>query len=421
VVLNPGDISASGGYRIDTAESKRWWYEMGPIRPPSEGRDQSLLIRATRNCPWNRCRFCPVYKGQKFEYRSVAEVKEDIDVACALSGELKAASWRLGLGGRIDRTVLGAIVNGNPVLYGGDSPDPSGIELRAGSLVNVANWMSLGGRTAFLQDADTLIMRVPELLEVLRHLKGSFPSIERVTSYARAKTVSRRSLPELRELHDAGLSRLHVGLESGSDEVLRLMEKGVTAEEHIRGGRAVVEAGISLSEYVMPGLGGKRWSETHALESARVLNAVVPHFIRLRSLGVRNNTPLHQQMGSADFQILDEDEMVSEIGLLIENLDCHSYLASDQMSNLLWEVEGWLPDDKPAMLETISRYLSKSPMERLRFSLERRRRSFCNIYGGLPMEIQELLDRANEAIKAEAPDAARMANEAIGAMKQGFL
>jgi hypothetical protein len=126
-------------------------------------------------------------------------------------------------------------------------------------------------------------------------------------------------------------------------------------------------------------------------------------------------------MGSADFQILDEDEMVSEIGLLIENLDCHSYLASDQMSNLLWEVEGWLPDDKPAMLETISRYLSKSPMERLRFSLERRRRSFCNIYGGLPMEIQELLDRANEAIKAEAPDAARMANEAIGAMKQGFL
>jgi hypothetical protein len=394
---------------------------MGPIRPPSEGRDHSLLIRATRNCPWNRCRFCPVYKGQKFEYRSVAEIKEDIDVALALAGELKAASWRLGLGGRIDRTVLGAIVNGNPGLYSGDSPDPAGVELCASSLVNVANWLASGGRTAFLQDADTLIMRVPELLEVLKHLKGSFSSIERITSYARAKTASRRSLAELKKLHDAGLSRLHIGLESGSDEVLRYMEKGVTAEEHIRGGRVVVEAGISLSEYVMPGLGGKRWSENHALESARVLNAIVPDFIRLRSLGVRKNTPLHEQMGSANFQILDEDEMVSEIGLLIENLDCRSYLASDQMSNLLWEVEGQLPDDKQAMLETIARYLSKAPMERLKFCLERRRRSFYSIYGGLPAEVQELLDQANDAIEAEAPDAAFKVNEAIDAMKQGFL
>jgi hypothetical protein len=394
---------------------------MGPIRPPSEGRDHSLLIRATRNCPWNRCRFCPVYKGQKFEYRSVAEIKEDIDVALALAGELKAASWRLGLGGRIDRTVLGAIVNGNPGLYSGDSPDPAGVELCASSLVNVANWLASGGRTAFLQDADTLIMRVPELLEVLKHLKGSFSSIERITSYARAKTASRRSLAELKKLHDAGLSRLHIGLESGSDEVLRYMEKGVTAEEHIRGGRVVVEAGISLSEYVMPGLGGKRWSENHALESARVLNAIVPDFIRLRSLGVRKNTPLHEQMGSANFQILDEDEMVSEIGLLIENLDCRSYLASDQMSNLLWEVEGQLPDDKQAMLETVSRYLSKAPIERLKFCLERRRRSFYSIYGGLPAEVQELLDQANDAIEAEAPDAAFKVNEAIDAMKQGFL
>ncbi len=394
---------------------------MGPIRPPSEGRDHSLLIRATRNCPWNRCRFCPVYKGRKFEYRSMAEVKEDIDVARAVAGELKSASWRLGLGGRIDRTVLGAIVNGNPELYGGDSPDPAGVELCAGSLVNVANWLASGGRTAFLQDADSLIMRVPELLEVLKHLKGSFSSIERITSYARAKTASRRSVAELKELHDAGLSRLHVGLESGSDKVLQYMEKGVTAEEHIRGGRAVVEAGISLSEYVMPGLGGKKWSESHALESARVLNAIGPDFIRLRSLGVRKNTPLHEQMGSADFQILDEDEMVSEIGLLVENLDCRSYLASDQMSNLLWEVEGQLPDDKEAMLDTISRYLSKAPMERLRFCLERRRRSFYSIYGGFPVEVQESLDRANQAIQAESPDAVLKVNEAIGAMKQGFL
>ena len=170
----------------------------------------------------------PVYKGQKFEYRSVAEIREDIDVAGALVGQLKAASWMLGLGGRIDRTVLGAIVNGNPWLYGGDSPDPGGVELCAGSLVNVANWLaSGGGRTAFLQDADTLIMRLPS--ELLRGCHGDWPTkdsfsgIERVTSYARAKTVSRRSPAELKELHDAGLSRVHIGgLESGSDEVLQV-------------------------------------------------------------------------------------------------------------------------------------------------------------------------------------------------------
>ena len=136
---------------------------------------------------------------------------------------------------------------------------------------------------------------------------------------------------------------------------------------------------------------------------------------------MRKNTPLHEQMGSADFQILDEDEMVGEIGLLIENLDCRSYLASDQMSNLLWEVEGQLPDDKQAMLDTVSQHVSKAPMERLKFCLERRRRSFYSIYGGFPAEVQEFLDRANDAIKAESPDAAMKVNEAIGAMKQGFL
>ena len=136
-------------YHIDTSKAKRWYYELGPIRPPSEGRDHSLLIRATRNCPWNRCHFCPVYKGQKFEYRNVAEIKEDIDVARALAGELKAASWRLGGGGRLDNAVLGAIINGSPELYSRDSPDPEGLELRLHSLVNVANWLASGGRTAF--------------------------------------------------------------------------------------------------------------------------------------------------------------------------------------------------------------------------------------------------------------------------------
>ncbi|OGO03784.1 MAG: hypothetical protein A2Y72_07060 [Chloroflexi bacterium RBG_13_53_26] len=400
---------------------KRRWFELGPIRPPSEGRDRSLLIRATRNCPWNRCQFCTVYKGQKFQYRSVAEIKEDIDAAHALSEELRTASWRLGLGGRIDRVVLDEVMNGSSSLHSSDSPDPDGQELHTNCLVNVANWLASGGQTAFLQDADTPIMRTPELVEVLEYLVKSFPSIQRVTSYARAKTLARRSVEELSALHQAGLSRLHVGLESGADEVLEYMEKGVTAAEQIKAGRAVMGAGISLSEYVMPGLGGRKWSERHALESARLVNEVGPDFVRLRSLAVRKGSLLYQKMGDDDFQILSEDEVVAEIGLFIENLDCHSYLASDQMANLLWEVEGRLPQDKHIMLNTITGYLSMSPMERLSFCLERRRRSFFSIYGSLPPEVQEVVQRAASAIKSESADAAELVGEAIVTLKQGFI
>ena len=419
VYHDSGAVSAC--YRIDSSMAKQWWFELGPIRPPSEGRDHSLLIRATRNCPWNRCHFCNVYKGQKFQYRGVAEIKEDVDAARALAAELKTASWQLGMGGKIDRVVLSALINGNPEFYGSDSSDADGVELRINSLVNVANWLASGGRTVFLQDADTLIMRPRELISVLKYLRESFPSIERITSYARAKTLSRRSPEELKELHEVGLSRLHVGLESGADEVLGYMEKGVTAAEQIKGGRVVVESGISLSEYVMPGLGGKKWSERHAMESARVLNEVGPHFIRLRSLAVRKGSPLYEQMICGDFQMLNEDEVVSEIGLFIENLDCHSYLASDQMANLLWEVEGQLPQDKQAMLDTISRYLSMRPVERLQFCLERRRRSFFSIYGSLPPEVKEEVQRAASAIESEAPDAAERVNKALITLKQGFL
>ena len=408
---------------VDRSESsvRKGWYELGPIRPPSEGRDHSLLIRATRNCPWNRCRFCTVYKGQRFQYRTVAEVKGDIDAARAMTEDLKAASWRLGLGGKMDRAVLDAVMNGDASLCAGDLPDGDWPELRRNCLVNVANWLASGGQTVFLQDADATIMRTPELVEVLKYVRERFPSVTRVTSYARAKTLFRKASGGLGELRQAGLSRLHVGLESGADEVLAYMEKGVNAAEQTEAGRAAVEAGISLSEYVMPGLGGRKWSERHAMESARVLSQIDPSFIRLRSLAVRKGSPLYEQTGSGDFQILTEDEMVAEIGLFIENLDCHSYLASDQMANLLWEVEGQLPQDKQSMLTTVSRYLSMRPMERLRFCLERRRRSFYSIYGGLPAEVQEVVQRAAKAIESESPDAEGLVSEALMTMKQGFM
>lgn len=406
---------------MDMERSSRYSFEMGPIRPPSEGKDRSLLIRATRNCPWNRCEFCNTYKGKRFEYRNVEEIERDIDAAKTIADMVKANSWSLGYGGRIINQMAGVTMHGAPEIYGRDVVPPEEWTARVQCLMTAVNWLGSGAKTIFLQDADTLIMRTMELVEVIRYLRQTFPSVERVTSYARAKTASRKSPEELKELHRAGLSRLHMGLESGCDEVLLDMQKGVTAEQHANGGRKVVESGISLSEYVMPGLGGRRWSTKHALETAGVLNQINPDFIRLRSLIVRRGSPLYQKLEAGEFEPLPEDEVVDEIGLLIENLDCTSYLASDQMSNLLLEVEGRLPEEKEAMLRTIEAYRAMLPLERLAFRLRRRTHSYLGVYGAMDAGLTEKVETAHQAIESGSPDAPLIVNSAIAALKQGFV
>lgn len=402
-------------YKISPGNARKRFFEMGPIRPPSEGADHSLLLRVGRNCPWNKCLFCGTYKKEKFEYRSIEQIKEDIDVAKALYDEIKAASWRLGLAGKVTSELVQAIAYGNPEIYAqGD-----GLPLQ--NLVNVANWIASGGRTVFLQDADAIIMRTPELVEVLEYVKKTFPTIERITSYARAKTCNRKPLEDLQRLHQAGLSRLHVGLESGNDEVLAFMQKGVTREEHIAGGKKIVKSGISLSEYYMPGLGGRKWSKAHAVDSAKALSEIDADFIRMRSLIVKKGTLLYEAQIEGKFEQLSEDEMVNEIALFIENLNCHSYIISDQMSNLLFEVEGQLPDKKADILERISNYQQKPPTKKLEFRLKRRLQSYIGVYGRLDQDLNQSITEAMNAIQSESPDAQDKTNQAIAALKQGFV
>jgi len=264
------------------ADGANFFFEMGPIRPPSEGSDHSLLIRTTRNCSWNRCEFCATYRGEKFGYRQLDDIKRDIDVARALQEELQTVAAARGQGGWITQDVIRGVWSGAPLLYGENSGN---LTRKWQNLHNVANWLAAGARTVFLQDADALIMRTPELLAVLGYLQSAFPTVERVTAYASSRSCRRKSLDELRELRQAGLVRLHVGLESGCDAVLERMKKGVTAREQVEGGRKVVAAGISLCDYLMPGLGGKDLSERHAIDSAGVLNEINPDFIRLRKIG----------------------------------------------------------------------------------------------------------------------------------------
>ena len=140
------------------------------------------------------------------------------------------------------------------------------------------------------------MVKTPDLIEILNYLKTQFPFITRITSYGRARTLAKKTVAELRELRQAGLTRIHIGMETGYDPLLELMKKGVTAQEQIQAGRNVVAAGISLCEYVMPGLGGTRWWREHAVETAKVLNQINPGYIRFRTLYVRQDMPLHQRV-----------------------------------------------------------------------------------------------------------------------------
>lgn len=375
-------------------------FEIGPIRPPSEA--YSLLIRATRNCPWNRCEFCPVYKGQKFEYRSVAEIKQDIETARVIQDKIKEISWKSGYGDSRVKEAAAAVLN-----------DPPNEAYR-----NVALWLYAGGENCFLQDSNTLIMRTKELVEVIRFLKEMLPSIKRITSYGRSDTAARKTLAELTELREAGLSRLHIGLESGCDPVLDVIDKGVTAAKQVVGGKKIVASGISLCEYVLLGLGGEKMWREHALETARVLNEIDPDFIRVRTLTIKEGMPLHDEVESGNFLRATDERIVEEERLLIEHLDCHANFVSDHITNLLQEVEGKLPEDKEKMLAVIDRFLALPPEDRADFILGRR----AGIYTSLD-DLNDLhrRDMVEEVKSRLSPDGNEVDEKVIYSLMERFI
>jgi hypothetical protein len=331
-------------------------FEQGPIRPPSEA--QSLLLRITRNCPWNQCRFCPVYKGRKFSLRSVEEIKEDIQRARDIADEIKALSFRLGAGGKVSDEVVSQILHRQGF---------------SSSYQSIALWLFFGTGACFLQDADNLIMKTADLVDVLKFLREKFPEIDRITTYARSRTIVRKSSASLEKIRKAGLNRIHVGLETGHDPLLKLMKKGVTASQHVEAGQKVIKAGMELSEYVMPGLGGQEMWKGHAVDTARVLNKINPHFIRLRSLRIPKRVPLHQMLAKGEFTMQTDDLVAQEIYLFIETLDgITSVVTSDHSMNLLEEVTGKLPEDKEKMLAIIRKYQELPDSERLIYRVGRR-------------------------------------------------
>ncbi|MGZ3513655.1 MAG: B12-binding domain-containing radical SAM protein [Thermodesulfobacteriota bacterium] len=290
-------------------------YDFPPFRPPSEA--NSLLLRVTRGCPWNRCAFCSMYKGMKFEIRSLEEVLGDIELARDLYGDQV--------------------------------------------------------RTVFLGDSNSLVAKTEMLVKILNALSSSFPHIERVTSYARAKTIAKKPLEDLRKIFNAGLTRLHVGLETGDRDLLKEIEKGATPEEMTEAGRKAKEAGFEYSLYVLLGIGGEEKWEQHAKGTAEVLNQVDPHFIRVRTFIPQPNSPMYEAMEQGQFQPASAETILKETKLLLEKLQVTSQFLSDHISNLL-PLHGKLPEDKEKMIHLIDEGLKGlTENDRLREEMEMRR------------------------------------------------
>jgi radical SAM superfamily enzyme YgiQ (UPF0313 family) len=274
----------------------------GPIyRPPSEA--DSLLIQATIGCPHNKCTFCMVYKnGPRYKVRDVKDIKADI---------LKASD-----------------------IYGDHV------------------------RTLFLPAGNTIAMKTGDLCDILKFANETFSNLERITVYGSSQYIHKKGPEGLKHLADAGLSRIHVGLESGDDIILKGIKKGTFSKEQIEAGRWVIEAGIELSLYVVLGIGGKDRTDAHARETARVLNEIVPDFIRLRTFVPKINTPLLAEVQTGTFQMLSPHEVLQETALLIKELHATSYLTSDHYTNYI-NLEGKLPEEKNRLLDKISMALKQ--------------------------------------------------------------
>jgi len=340
---------------VKNIEDEYLGFEQGPIRPPSEA--NSLLIRVTRNCPWNRCTFCPVYKGSRFSLRSVDHVLKDIDLLHRLIIMMKKTGEKTGYINREEISREARNLNSN--------------ELQA--FHAAFNWMAAGMESVFIQDANSLIIKPSDLIKILKHLKDRFPWIKRITSYARSHTIARIKDEDMRAIGDAGLNRIHIGLESGADAVLKMVKKGSTQEVHIKAGLKVKKAGIELSEYVMPGLGGKALSIVHAVETADALNIINPEFIRLRTLAIPNSVELFKEYESKRFEKCTDLMMAEEILLFLETLDgINSTIKSDHILNLFEEIEGRLPDEKEKMLTVLREFLSMPPERQMLYQVGRR-------------------------------------------------
>jgi radical SAM superfamily enzyme YgiQ (UPF0313 family) len=295
------------------------------IRPPSEWK--SYFLPLTSGCSNNTCTFCGYY-GSKLQMRDTDEVKQEID-ALALF---------------IRRGML--LQNMPEVVY-----------------AVAQGW---DGKRVFLQDGDALVYPFPRLKAVLQYLNDRLSSIERVGTYATPQDILRRTVDELKELRGLKLGIFYTGLETGDDELLQKIGKGVSSDDMIEAGQRVKEAGISFSVTLILGLGGVEGSERHALETARVLTAIDPDYAGALTLTLVPGTPMYDEWQRAEFHPLTPFQSLEELKLIVEHsgfTDC--FFSSMHASNYL-SVRGRLPGDREKMLRELNSVLASKDPSRLR-------------------------------------------------------
>ncbi|MFO8010518.1 MAG: radical SAM protein [Dehalococcoidia bacterium] len=295
------------------------------FRPPSEA--QSYFLPLTRGCSNNTCTFCR-YHGAVLQVRPLDEVKAEID---ALDLYLR--------NGTIPPQT-------HPIVYA------TADNLRSGKV--------------FLQDGDALVYPYPKLVEALEYLNDSFPWLERIASYATPQDLLRRSVDELKRLRELKLSIIYVGPESGDDDVLARVQKGVTRDETIRGCLKAREAGITLSLTVLLGLGGVQGSEKHALATASLLSDIDPEFAGALTLTPVPGTPLYDDIKEGKFQLISPFQSLEELRIMIANSEFTSCFFSSMHASNYLSVRGKLPQDKDRMLGQINSILEKKDQSMLR-------------------------------------------------------
>ena len=281
-------------------------YEGTIYRPPSEA--DSLILQITVGCSHNKCTFCPSYKDKKFRIKTFQEIKEDID-------EASQFGWAI--------------------------------------------------EKVFLADGDALIVPQPRLMEVMDYLREKFPRLRRVGIYANAKGVLKKGEEHLRELKEAGLGIIYLGVESGDQVVLDRVRKGTTYEKLVRAGRMVKEAGIKLSVTVLLGIGGRHRSKEHAIATGRILTEMDPDYVGALSLIIVPGTPIYEEIERGDFVLPSPFELIEELGIMIAHTEMHGLFFSNHASNYL-PIKARMPKDKEATLKLIHEVLTRRDPSLLR-------------------------------------------------------